>query len=1042
MPSTVIGALLAGVIAGSTAAAIGFSWAAFAGALILGGLSKALAKKPQQPNFGSQGRLFTVRQAIPPRQVVLGEARVGGALTFMHFGRSGDQLTKETHVVPAGLTVTIDHAASWLSTAFVRERIKVEDEGGYEYDDLTEVPGSPAPGEYSVAAGVYTFNIADANRTLEFGYRASSVTTDVVHLVITFAGHRCAAIGRLYFDDDLVTISTSGAVTGKYAGYVKITKSLGDEGMAQPFPGLVSESGGAWSETHLQAGCAKIWVRLAHNPDLFPNLVPNITAEVRGAVPLDRRTGATGWTSNAAVALSHYFANPAFGLGADLALEVHEDDEAAAANSCDEAVALATATATFTADATADTIALATGARQLLNGMGVRVASAGALPAGLAAATTYFAIRHVNGGFQLATSLANARAGTAINLTSAGSGVHTLTYWDEPRYTVNGSFLTSEKPVDVIQRLVAAMAGSAVNVGDQWRINAGVYHAPTVTLAENDLAGPSVIQAHVPSREDANGVKGVFTNPDVNWQPDDFPAIESDTYLAEDGGERRWKDIDLTSFVASGTQAQRIAKIDLLRMRQALSEAATFKLTAWAAVPGRTLARTDAQLGWSAKAFEIQDSELVVVEGDDGNVTLAVKQFLRETAAAVYDWSTSEEQTVDLAPNTNLPLLSDVPPPGVPGVTEELYETRDGRGVGTKAIVTWAASSYPFSPTYVLEYRSTAVSAWTILPAAGDTRYELLDLAPDRYDFRVKAVGFQGASSTYQNKLDQEIVGLGAPPATPVITGLQTYGALAVLTVEPHPDLDVRRGGRWRIRHVQDGAPVSWSGAFSIGDPDSWLGDQTVLVLPLKPGTYLVRAEDSMGVQSAAYDQIETKQASVNTFSPLSTLQEDPTFSGTHSGTFAEGGVLTLTGVGMFDDIPDLDAVADLDGFGGLATEGIYTYAAGYDHGAVGHLRVTGHTVGLVVNLLDLIDDRAGLIDDWLDFDGDTEGAGAAADIYQEYRETDDNPAGSPVWSDWKRLDATEVEARGIQVRGVLTSNDPAYRPEVTELRAKIEQLA
>jgi hypothetical protein len=1050
MPTIVVGALIAGGATAGAAAILGTGIGAaflmgFTSTLILGGISKALAKKPQQAEFGQQGQMVTVRQAIPPRQVIFGERRVAGALTFLHFGRSTSSASwTESVVIPASLQITVTKASAWKSTVFVRDRGNFDDVFGYQDNEFTEVPSSPGPGEYSVAAGVYSFNVVSQNQFMEirYEYASPSETTDRVHMVITLAGHRCAAIQRVYFDDKLVTLNANGNATGKFAGFARIKKSLGDEGTAQPFPDLVSESGGLWSSAgHLQAGCTKLYVRLSHNPDLFPNGVPNVTAEVRGALVLDPRTDATGWSNNAALALSNYLTSTDYGLGADMAMEIHDDDHVSAANSCDEAVPLAEATATFTANASTDGIVLATGSRAILNGAGVRVSSTGTLPAGLSAGTTYYAIRGA-AFYQLATSLANARAGAAIDITSAGSGIHTLTWWDEPRYTVNGAFLTSEKPVEIIQRLVSAMAGSAVNLGDRWHINAGVYHAPTVTLDEDDLAGPSLIQAHVPSREDGNGVKGVFSNPDALWQPDDFPPIQSSTYVAEDGGEERSRDIDLSAFVTSVSQAQRLAKIDLLRMRQALTESATFKIPAWAAVAGRTVARTDAQLGWSAKPFEIQSSELEVVEIDEGNTTLAVRQTLRETAAAVYDWSTSEEQALDIAPNTILPLGGDVGPPGNPVIVEELYETRDGRGIGTKAVVSWGASSYPYGVSYQLEYRLTGAPEYTLLPPTSGTTQEILDLAAGRYDFRVKATGLIGASSIYATTLDHEILGLGAPPATPVITGLQIAGGLGIITVEPHPDLDVRRGGRWRIRHVQLDATVAWDTAFSIGDPDSWLGDQTILVVPLKPGTYLIRAEDAVGVQSTAYAQIETKQASVLTFATLSTLQEDNSFPGTHSGTAATGGILTLGGIGIFDDIADLDAVTDLDGFGGIATLGTYTFSAGYDKGSVGHLRLTSRIVGLTVNLNDLVDERTGNVDDWLDFDGTAEIGGGSCDAWAEFRETDDDPGGSPVWSDWKRLDASEVEARGIQCRAKLSTLDAAYRPEVSELRVKIEELA
>lgn len=82
----------------------------------------------------------------------------------------------------------------------------------------------------------------------------------------------------------------------------------------------------------------------------------------------------------------------------------------------------------FTADAGTDQLLVAS-TSSLPTGARVRVSnSGGALPAPLAANTTYYAINVDGTHIKLATSLANAKAGTAIDLTSAGSGTHTLLY--------------------------------------------------------------------------------------------------------------------------------------------------------------------------------------------------------------------------------------------------------------------------------------------------------------------------------------------------------------------------------------------------------------------------------------------------------------------------------------------------------------------------------------------------------------------------------------------------------------------------------------
>lgn len=65
----------------------------------------------------------------------------------------------------------------------------------------------------------------------------------------------------------------------------------------------------------------------------------------------------------------------------------------------------------------------------LETGTAVVLTTTGALPSGLSVGTTYYVIKHNTNTFKLATSLANAKAGTNIDITGspeAGSGTHTV----------------------------------------------------------------------------------------------------------------------------------------------------------------------------------------------------------------------------------------------------------------------------------------------------------------------------------------------------------------------------------------------------------------------------------------------------------------------------------------------------------------------------------------------------------------------------------------------------------------------------------------
>ncbi|KKK52486.1 hypothetical protein LCGC14_3104450 [marine sediment metagenome] len=231
-------------------------------------------------------------------------------------------------------------------------------------------------------------------------------------------------------------------------------------------------------------------------------------------------------------------------------------------------------------------------------------------------------------------------------------------------------------------------------------------------------------------------------------------------------------------------------------------------------------------------------------------------------------------------------------------------------------------------------------------------------------------------------------------------------------------------------------AGATWGGSVSIGDAVG--GHESSVALPLKPGTYLAKAIDSSGIRSLTFSSVSTKDATVLAFGNLDTISEHPNFPGVHSGTVALDDALKLAGVGLFDSIPDFDALFDLDSYGGVNVSGIYDFSAGIDLGAVKRCRLSTLITALVINPFNLIDHRTAMIDSWEDFDGAAAGDG---DIIVEVRETDDDPGGSPTWSAWARLDQAEKNARGFDFRARLSTTDPAYNISVSELTINAEEV-
>jgi hypothetical protein len=92
-----------------------------------------------------------------------------------------------------------------------------------------------------------------------------------------------------------------------------------------------------------------------------------------------------------------------------------------------------------------------------------------------------------------------------------------------------------------------------------------------------------------------------------------------------------------------------------------------------------------------------------------------------------------------------------------------------------------------------------------------------------------------------------------------------------------------------------------------------------------------------------------------------------------------------------------------------------------------------------VVNLSELFDERPGNFDEWDMFDGID---GGEVDVVMEYRATDDDPTASPIWDEWSRVDNAEINARAVQARAKLTTNDLSFTPLVSRLRLYADEVA
>lgn len=583
-----------------------------------------------------------------------------------------------------------------------------------------------------------------------------------------------------------------------------------------------------------------------------------------------------------------------------------------------------------------------------------------------------------------------------VNLNSSG----TLT---QKRYTCNGTMDLAEKPLEHMRALLSAGAGACVYAQGQYRVFAGAYVTPTVTVDESWLRGGPTVQPRRPRRELYNGVRGTYSDPTKGWQPTDFPPVKNAAYAVQDGGQEILRDIELP-FTTDPTRAQRIARIHLEKSRQGITVALPCNLKAFKLAVWDTVQLSLARFGWVNKPF--------IVAGWTFNEAGGVDLTLQEEAAAVYNWLWDDATALDPAPDTNLPSPFDIEAPGAPEITEAIYQTTGSSGVKAAAIVRWIAPSGAYINAYVVEYKPENDALWLARPITKEPEDQIDDLAPGRYLFRVRSIGTLGNLSAWSPTTAREIIGLSAPPAdVQDFTVIKTAG-VALAQWMAHPDLDVQINGVISVRHSPLTSGASWQNGVTV---ERFSGSAVSGLLPLITGSYMAKARDSSGNWSVNAATFVIQEGMVNAFTTSSTSTQHTGFTGAKTNVVLDNG---LNGIRL----NTLSA--------GGAT-GSYAFSSHMDLTTVATRRFEADIKALSYDTGATIDSWLEDIDDWDSIDGT---AVNDCDVTLYARITDDNPSGTPVWSSWTPFFVADFTCRALQFKLDFVSGSSIHNIVVTEL--------
>lgn len=564
--------------------------------------------------------------------------------------------------------------------------------------------------------------------------RTSGSSNDQMNYIIVIAGHEVESIQNLYLDGRQVFWLGSGdgfsvrngvgfggvADNNSHTGPNGVQYNFGGTGHSGIYCearygdqldgdviGAATANMSEWAadgngNSPWVGGCCYVYLKVEFNTELFPN-PPDIRFTVNGKNNIwDPRTQTSGFTQNWALIAADIITDPVYGLGDNT---VNQVSLIAAANVCDEAVELA------------------------------------AIPGA-----------------------------------------------SESRYTCNYHYDTSVAPGDALQAIMSGAGGGFSQIGGEYYVWPAYWQGSSFSFGIEDITAPFQWKPYRSVPDLINRVNGTYIAPtypyniagnlyDKNgfyngeaqnnfpfaFQPTNYPQYAADTlhgypvdqYLAEDNGIEHPFELDLSS-VLSVTQAQRLAKICLMRNRFQGTGVLEMRLGAYVMQPKDVFSFTFPPLNWVNHLLEVTSVSLVVDEDQDtGAQSIRVRYTVIETDSSIYDWTPdAEEETVyDIPASPNQAPPTPTPPTDMtlnsgPSVAQI---NPDGT-VNNLIVVGWTVPADLLAIGIYVQYRQTGATDWISAPSQSITLNSswISNVIPSAvYDVRIASYRANGQVSTW-----------------------------------------------------------------------------------------------------------------------------------------------------------------------------------------------------------------------------------------------------------------------------------------------------
>jgi len=556
------------------------------------------------------------------------------------------------------------------------------------------------------------------------------------------------------------------------------------------------------------------------------------------------------------------------------------------------------------------------------------------------------------------------------------------------------------------------MGGTLWYAQGKWRMKPAYWTEPVLDLNEDDLRSGLTVSTRHSRRDNFNTIKGTFRGEESSWQTTDYPQVSNPDFISADGGQESVADVDLT-FTDNSIEARRIARISLESNRQQLTVSASFGLKTLQVEVGDNVRLTNARFGWDNKEFQVVSWSFGLTDELD----LQTNMTLRETAESVFD----EIDDGAVYENDNTLLVSVFEVPNV----ELSSETRTQviREKLTNIITLTVKSGAPERIDYVeSEFKLSSNTTWISLGTGQLGDFEAIDLEDGDYDLRARAINTFGIRGDWATLAEVNASGLLEPPADVEGFVAEVNGPIITLDWEPVPDLDL---SFYRIRYSPELLGATWANSSTYVDKVP--RPASLITVPARSGTYLVRAYDKSGVGSVNYTSVVVPVADVEPLTNTLSLTDSPNFTGTPK--------------------TNVEVVVDklrLTDYAVAPSEGEYTFSDYIETGDNTVKRCRVYVSGVTARHDDTageFDDQSGLFDSAVGlFDSlGTNNQSSDTNIITLVSTTQDDPTATPTWSSYVPIKVADLSARAFRFKLKLTSASNNITPSVSALTAYVE---